>query len=126
MTKDFLLSHKRTGITLNKQLGQLNVPSKTYSIMASARPVLAGVPDDSEITRLVHEADCGVVVPPEDPKAMAEAIQDLAEQPDLLERLGSNGRNYVVSNFSRPMLVKRYHQLLHEVAYGKVSADYPG
>ena len=31
-------------MTLNKRLGQLNVPSKTYSIMASARPVLASVP----------------------------------------------------------------------------------
>jgi colanic acid biosynthesis glycosyl transferase WcaI len=120
LTKDFLLSHKMTGVTLNKQLGQLNVPSKTYSIMASARPVLAGVPENSEITRLVHEADCGVVVPPEDPKAMAEAIQDLAKQPDLLERLGSNGRDYVVANFSCPMLVKRYHQVLYEVACEKI------
>ena len=109
-------------ITLNKRLHQLNVPSKTYSIMASARPVLASVPMDSEIARIVKEADCGVlVVPPEDPKAMAQAINDLAEQPDLLERLGSNGREYVVENYSRPMLVKRYHRLLHEVTYGKGS-----
>ena len=92
--------------------------------MTSARPVLAGVPVDSEITRLVHEADCGVLVPPEDPKARAKAIQVLAKKPDLLERLGSNGREYVVANFSRPMLVKQYHQLLHEVASGKWSADF--
>ena len=83
-------------------------------------PVVAGVPEDSEIARIVKEADCGVWVPPEDPKAMAEAIQDLAKQPDLLERLGSNGREYVVTNFSRPMLVNRYHQLLHEVASEKI------
>ena len=86
--------------------------------------MLADVPEDSEIARIVKEADCGVVVPPEDPKAMAGAIQDLAMQPDLLERLGANGRAYVVENYSLPMVVKRYHQLLYEVASVKGSADF--
>ncbi len=111
-----------TGITLNKQLGQLNVPSKTYSIMASARPVLASVPENSEIFRLVKDSNCGVLAPPEDPQSLANAIRKLSKQPELLEQYGANGRNYVVSNFSRPMLVKRYQKLLHEVASGKKSA----
>ena len=42
-------------VTLDHRLGQLNVPSKTYNIMASSRPVLASVPADSEIARLVKK-----------------------------------------------------------------------
>ena len=83
--------------------------------MASGRPLLASVPDDSEIASLVKDADCGVLIPPEDPQAMAKAIQTLSKQPDVLERYGANGRDYVVKHFSRVQLVRQYHQLLHEV-----------
>ena len=103
-------------VTLNRQLGQHNVPSKTYSIMASARLVLASVPNDSEIARLVKEANCGVWIPPEDAQALAQAIQDLWKQPELLERLGANGRRYVCEHFDRKALTGRYHQLLHQAA----------
>jgi colanic acid biosynthesis glycosyl transferase WcaI len=106
-------------VTLNRQLGQLNVPSKTYSIMASGRPVLAAVPHDSEIARLIQEADCGVWVPPEDPERLAQAVQRLSKEPELLECLGANGRSYVVAHFDRRLLIRRYHQLLHQVAYAK-------
>lgn len=106
-------------VTLNKQLGQLNVPSKTYSIMASARPVLASVPLDSEIASLVREADCGEGVPPENPAAMAEAISRLAAQPEKLRQFGDNGRRYVEENLSRRRLTAQYNDLLREVAARK-------
>jgi len=103
-------------VTLHRRLGRLNVPSKTYNIMASGRPVLAAVPEDSEIARLVKEADCGVCVPPEDPKSMAQAIKEISSHPEALEHYGQNGRKYVVENYSRNALMKRYRKLLHEVA----------
>jgi colanic acid biosynthesis glycosyl transferase WcaI len=106
-------------VTLDRRLGQLNVPSKTYNIMASSRPVLASVPEDSEIARLVKEADCGVCVPPEDPKSLAEAIKNMLNIPETLDRYGKNGREYVVAHYSRDKLLKRYRELLHEVAMGR-------
>ena len=103
-------------VTLNRRLGQLNVPSKTYSLMASARPVLAAVPDDSEIARLVKQARCGVCVPPEDPESLAGAIRDLSRKPEHLQTLGANGRRYVIGHFGRKTLTARYRRLLHDVA----------
>jgi colanic acid biosynthesis glycosyl transferase WcaI len=106
-------------VTLNRHLGLLNVPSKTYSIMASARPVVAAVPENSEIASLVKQANCGVWVPPENPRALASAIQHLSKQPELLEQYGANGRKYVVSHYDKTTMLDRYHHLLHEVASGK-------
>jgi colanic acid biosynthesis glycosyl transferase WcaI len=106
-------------VTLNRHLGQLNVPSKTYSIMASARPVLASVPGDSEIARLVRVADCGLGVPPEDPRALAEAIRSLSRQPEKLLGFGANGRRYVKAYLDRRGLTAQYHQLLSQVAESK-------
>jgi putative colanic acid biosynthesis glycosyltransferase WcaI len=102
-------------VTLNRHLGQLNVPSKTYSIMASARPVLASVPEDSEIARLIKVADCGLGVPPEDPHSLAQAIRDLAHRPEKLQLYGANGRRYVEAYLNRRNLTAQYHNLLHQI-----------
>lgn len=102
-------------VTLNKRLGQLNVPSKTYSIMASARPVLASVPDNSEIARLVRTADCGVCVPPEDAAALAGAIRGLSQQSEQLRIYGKNGRQYVEKYLTRRRLTSQYNDLLQQV-----------
>jgi colanic acid biosynthesis glycosyl transferase WcaI len=102
-------------VTLNRRLGQLNVPSKTCSIMASARPVLAAVPENSEIARLVKVADCGLSVPPEDPQSLAQAIKHLSGQPEQLRTYGANGRRYVEEHLPRRSLVMQYRDLLHQV-----------
>jgi colanic acid biosynthesis glycosyl transferase WcaI len=108
-------------VTLDHRLGQLNVPSKTYNIMASGRPVLASVPTDSEIARLVKEAACGVTVPPEDPTALADAILRMQSNPHELDRLGKNGREYVVANYAKDKVIRQYRELLHEVGRQSIS-----
>ena len=108
-------------VTLDHRLGQLNVPSKTYNIMASGRPVLASVPADSEIARLVKEADCGITVPPEDPPALADAIIRMQSDPNELDRLGKNGREYVVANYAKDKVIRQYRELLHEVGRQSIS-----
>jgi len=106
-------------VTLNRHLGALNVPSKTLSIMASARPVLAAVPHDSEIARLVEQAACGMCVAPEDPLALARAIRILAQQPALLDYYGTHGRRYVEEHLARHTLTRSYQDLFHRVVENK-------
>jgi colanic acid biosynthesis glycosyl transferase WcaI len=103
-------------VTLNRHLGPLNVPSKIYSIMASARPVVGAVPEDSEIARIIREAKCGIWVPPEDPQSLAEALEGISQQSELLQHYGANGRHYVEKHLDRHILTRRYHELLHRVA----------
>jgi hypothetical protein len=54
---------------------------------------------------------------------MAQAIKDLLNQPEALNRYGKNGRKYVVENYSRDKLIRRYRELLHEVARGQMTDD---
>ena len=103
-------------VSLHRHLGQLNVPSKTYSIMASARPVIAAVPGDSEIARLVRETDCGVLVPPQDPEALAATIDRVSQNRANLEHMGANGRRCAVTSFDKRTLISRYRRLLQQVS----------
>jgi glycosyltransferase involved in cell wall biosynthesis len=74
----------------NREVFATVVPSKIFEAMATGTPVLMSVPE-GEATRLVRTTGCGVLVPPEDPQAMADAIVRLEEDPGELTRLRAAG-----------------------------------
>ena len=101
--------------TLHAEVRTPVVPSKILSIMAAGRPVVAAMNLDGDGPRLIAEARCGLCVPPEDPRALAEAILQLYHDASLREELGRNGRRYVEKYFSLEACVERYEQLLRQV-----------
>jgi len=103
-------------VPLRSGMGSLSVPSKTMAIMASGRPVLAAVPSDSEVRRVVDQAGCGRWIEAEDPASMAAEIVRLRADPDGLQSLGLSGRRYAEAHFGRREIVARHHRLLREVA----------
>jgi glycosyltransferase involved in cell wall biosynthesis len=76
-------------ISQKEGLEGVAVPCKLYGILASARAVVAQVPDASEAAQVVREEECGVVVRPNDPKALADAVMALACDPELTAAMGS-------------------------------------
>lgn len=103
-------------ITLKKGLSRYSVPSKIFGIMASGRPVIASVDPDGEIAGLVKDADAGLVITPEDPDELADAIMKLRSQPELAGTMGKNARNYLEENLTRSASVSAYAELLERVA----------
>jgi glycosyltransferase involved in cell wall biosynthesis len=101
--------------TLHAEVRTPVVPSKILSIMAAGRPVVAAMNLDGDGPRLIAEARCGLCVPPEDPRALAEAILQLYHDASLREELGRNGRRYVEKYLSLEACVERYEQLLRQV-----------
>ena len=60
-------------VPLSAGLGRVSVPSKTYSILAAGRPVLAAIDAGTEVPRMLAESGGGVCVPPDDPDACGGA-----------------------------------------------------
>jgi colanic acid biosynthesis glycosyl transferase WcaI len=89
-----------------------SVPSKFYSILASGRPVIAAVDPESDTSRLVQRARCGICVPPEQPEDIAQAVLDLYHDQTLRGEMGNNGREYVVANHGRAAAAHRFHELI--------------
>ena len=90
------------------------LPSKLFDSMAAGRPIVA--PLWGEAAALVETADCGLVVEPEDAQAVQQAVEKLAADPALAQRLGEQGRRYVVQHFNRDDIAKRLIKLLEETA----------
>ena len=90
------------------------LPSKLFDSMAASRPIVA--PLWGEAAALVEAAACGLVVEPEDARGVQEAVEKLAADPALAQRLGEQGRRYVVEHFNRDDIAKRLVKLLEETA----------
>jgi len=90
------------------------LPSKLFDSMAAGRPIVA--PLWGEAAALVEAAECGLVVEPEDAHAVQRAVEKLAADPALAQRLGEQGRRYVVEHFNRDDIAKRLVKLLEETA----------
>lgn len=95
-------------VTLNSGASNTSLPSKTFNIMASARPILAVVDANSEVARLVQDADCGVVIPPSQPVLLAETIRGLQTSSKQLEEWGVNGRQVLERHFSLKRCIGLY------------------
>ncbi len=90
------------------------IPSKIFEIWGVGRPVVLAVRGESEA--IVRDAGGGLVVPPEDPAALASAIQRLVDDPSLARALGAAGRRAVEADYDRRALAARYAALLADVA----------
>jgi colanic acid biosynthesis glycosyl transferase WcaI len=102
-------------VTLNHNSSITSLSSKTFNIMASARPILAITPQRSEIAEIVRDADCGINVPPDQPVLLAETILKMMQQPAQMIRMGKNGRSQLENRFARSHCVTAYEQMLRDV-----------
>jgi colanic acid biosynthesis glycosyl transferase WcaI len=99
-------------VTLNPDSALSSLPSKVFNIMASARPVLAIAPLQSEMASLVADSDCGFTVPPGRPDVLANSILEQKGRSDQLADMGRNGRNLLERRFSRKGCIDLYERML--------------
>lgn len=102
-------------VTLNSKVKTPVVPSKILSIMAAARPILASIPLEGDAPKLIEEAKCGICIGPENPQELAEKILFLADNKEICQRYGVQGREYVTKNLSLKKIVKDIEQLFNEL-----------
>ena len=92
------------------------VPSRLYGILAVGRPLIVAADAESETAQLVTDVGCGIVVPPGRPELLARAIRDAHDGRYDLEGMGTRGREWVEREADRSVAVRRYRDLLLELA----------
>ena len=99
-------------VSLRAGLASVSVPSKTYSILAASRCVVAAVDRDTEIDRLVTRAGAGISVAPDDVDALCAALGSLVSDPARCLALGRAGRTYVEQHPTARDVAGAYVRLL--------------
>jgi sugar transferase (PEP-CTERM/EpsH1 system associated) len=80
--------------------------------MASARPVIATAVGGNP--ELVVDGETGLLVPPNDPPAMAAAIMKLLRDPEWGRHMGRLGRRRIEEKFSLEVMVRNYENVYLE------------
>ena len=99
-------------VVLKKGIGFRSLPSKSYSILASGRPIVASVDEGSDSWKLIERCGGGICVPPEDPDRLTEAILRLKSDPVLRRELGVQGREYAERHHSPQAAAALFEKLL--------------
>jgi colanic acid biosynthesis glycosyl transferase WcaI len=94
----------------NPGAADLVMPSKLSGMLGSGRPVVTTAEAGTELAHVVME--CGRVVPPGDAQSLAQALIDLAEQPNLRAELGAKANGYARKHLVRAVVLGRLNMCL--------------
>lgn len=111
---DVLAAADVLAVTQRASVQDMSVPSKLTSYFTTGRPVVGSVADSGGTAGELRRSGAAVLVPPEDPKALAEAVTALAADPGAADRLGARGPRYVEAHLSREAGLARMTSLLDE------------
>lgn len=111
-----MLAAADVGLVMQKHnVVAFNMPSKIQVLLASGRPIIASVPSTGTAARAIRQSGGGVVVEPENPDLLADAILDLYNNPAKAETLAQQGRHYAVAQYSFEQALSRYEDLFYEI-----------
>jgi colanic acid biosynthesis glycosyl transferase WcaI len=99
-------------VPLRTGLGAVSVPSKTYSILAAGRPVVAAIDGGTEVTRILAASGAGISVPPDDPEALTRAIETMLKSTSSAEQAGAAGRKWVEDHVSPAIVARSYLEVI--------------
>jgi phosphatidylinositol alpha-1,6-mannosyltransferase len=102
--------HREDAAGLLPAFDVLVVPSRWEGFgRVAAEGMLAGVPVVASTVEGLPEVvgDCGVLVPPESPEALAEAVVALAKDPDRRAELATMGKRRAEERFGVEQMVER-------------------
>ena len=91
------------------------LPSKLYGVLAAGRPAIFVGPEGSEISHIIKEGPCGVVVPNRDVKGLVRVIEEIRRDPALGLALGNRGRRSLEARYSIHHACKAWSTLIGEL-----------
>jgi glycosyltransferase involved in cell wall biosynthesis len=92
-------------------------PVAVIEAMAAGRPVVST--DVGGVGEVVTPGESGLLVPPRDPRALAEAVSALLSDPAAAERMGHAARSAVYPKYSSTRLIADLERLYLELARDK-------
>ncbi len=89
------------------------IPSKIFESLAMAKPIVLGV--EGESADLLRAAQAGLCIEPEDADQLVARVMELSHDTQLCQRLGRNGRRFVMEQFDRIILARKLASVIEMV-----------
>lgn len=89
-------------------------PNKFFDYISAGLPVINNYP--GWLAELIEEHQCGIVVPPEQPEAFADALIALSNSRESLAPMAENAKQLALTAFDREQLATRFVEYIEQVA----------
>ena len=85
-------------------------PNKIFDYMMAKKPIIHAV---NAPNKFVDEANCGIDIEPENPKAIVNAINKLSSLSDSeLKEMGQKGKEFILKNHDYKILAKKFIDII--------------
>ena len=103
-------------ITCKKGTGVAGLPSKTWSILATATMPIACFDLESELSRLIVDNEIGIAIEPENSQMLKEAVEYAYLNQDKCILMGKKGRKLVENYYSKKSCTDKYINILKDIS----------
>jgi colanic acid biosynthesis glycosyl transferase WcaI len=95
-------------MSLMPEMLGLAVPSRTYNLMAAAKPIIALVSASSEVAKALLEEKIGWVIEPGAVMQTVETIRNAKENRALVLEMGARARRVAETKYSRKVILSQF------------------
>jgi glycosyltransferase involved in cell wall biosynthesis len=99
-------------IAINQRMEQEGFPSKVYTIMACAKPIIVVTGENTPLYNFLKDKNCAELITNNRNVNFVAAIRKLASDKNLRDLLGNNGHSEIINNYSKNVVVSKYANLL--------------
>ena len=111
---EFLSSVDVWIIPYRRNIAGVSVPSRLYNLLAVGRAIIVAAESCSEAAMVIREENIGWVVPPEDPRQLADAIRLAASDREATIRKGYRAAE-ASEKYGPDAAMARYREVLHKL-----------
>ncbi len=100
-------------VIVHPSTGHEGVPQTILQALAMQRPIVAtnvgGIPE------VIRHCETGLLIPPETPRAITEAVIMLYKNPQLVQKIASNGYKLVTKRYSLEAMLDRIEEVYNSL-----------
>ncbi|CAN5654280.1 N/A [soil metagenome] len=102
-------------VLMRRNMTGISVPCRAYNIMAAGRGLIVAADAGAEVATMVREHALGWVVPPQDAKELADAVEDATRQREELRAMGSRAAGVAASEYAFDRVIQKYAAVIEGV-----------
>lgn len=95
-------------ISISKEMEQEGFPSKVYTIMACAKPMIVITGKETPLYNFLRNLDCSILVSENRNEDFVNSILSLVKNKTKQEELGQNGYNIIQQNYTKNKVINEY------------------
>jgi colanic acid biosynthesis glycosyl transferase WcaI len=100
---------------VNPDASSFSVPCKVLSYLSAGRPILAAIPEENLISKILTKKNMGLTASPKDPFFVIQAAQKMKSDPEMMKDMAQRGREYALQTFDIKEITNKFEKIIEQV-----------